>query len=278
MARQRRALADEVAAELRALIADRFAPGDRLPPEQQLAEQFDVSRTTLREAVLALWDEGLVDRKWGAGTFVREYKAPVAVGQGEVSTLPEMIRGAGAEPAIRAFNSHVGAPPAEVAQALGLDADSQAAYLQRTFTADGVPALVICDWLPPTLDGRDFDPTVFGDVDCELVTTLRDDYGCEIVRNEARLLAVAASEELAPLLDVPVGAPLLHAVQAATNRQEEIVIFSHVWYRTDVMDLRLVRTFKSGSHVHIHNVQVDGHQAATGGTSAGQLTVNREVP
>ncbi|HPG71585.1 MAG TPA: FCD domain-containing protein [Syntrophales bacterium] len=47
-----------------------FAPGERLPTEARLSEEFDVSRTVVREAIARLKAEGLVESRQGAGAFV----------------------------------------------------------------------------------------------------------------------------------------------------------------------------------------------------------------
>jgi GntR family transcriptional repressor for pyruvate dehydrogenase complex len=47
-------------------------PGDQLPPERELAEQFGVSRTAVREAVKALHEKGLVEAYPGRGTFITD--------------------------------------------------------------------------------------------------------------------------------------------------------------------------------------------------------------
>ena len=52
--------------------------GDRLPPERALAEQFGVSRTAVREAVMALTQKGLVVIHVGRGTFVTDGTSEVA--------------------------------------------------------------------------------------------------------------------------------------------------------------------------------------------------------
>jgi DNA-binding FadR family transcriptional regulator len=49
-----------------------FPPGGRLPPERELAERFDVSRPTVREAIIALEALGRVDVKTGSGIYVLE--------------------------------------------------------------------------------------------------------------------------------------------------------------------------------------------------------------
>jgi len=59
----------------RKLIADlhsgRYAPGDRLPAERELAIEYNVSRPTVREAVIALEVQGLVEVRVGSGAYVK---------------------------------------------------------------------------------------------------------------------------------------------------------------------------------------------------------------
>ena len=62
-------VADQLAAEIR---RGGLAPGDRLPTEARLVEQFGVSRTVVREAVSRLKSLGLVDSRQGSGVFVRQ--------------------------------------------------------------------------------------------------------------------------------------------------------------------------------------------------------------
>jgi len=57
-----------------AIEAGRWAVGDRIPSERELASQFDVSRMTLRQAIQTLVDEGILERRVGAGTFVANQK------------------------------------------------------------------------------------------------------------------------------------------------------------------------------------------------------------
>lgn len=67
----RTSIYEDIVAQLRAMI-DRgeLTPGDRLPSERTLAEQFSVSRNTVREAIKALSEQGMLESRQGAGTFV----------------------------------------------------------------------------------------------------------------------------------------------------------------------------------------------------------------
>jgi GntR family transcriptional regulator, transcriptional repressor for pyruvate dehydrogenase complex len=66
-------LYEEIVKQLVELInKGTLKPGDRLPPERELAGQFHVSRTAIREALRALELMGFIDSKVGGGTFIRQ--------------------------------------------------------------------------------------------------------------------------------------------------------------------------------------------------------------
>jgi GntR family transcriptional repressor for pyruvate dehydrogenase complex len=66
-------LYEEVAARIRDLIADgELRPGQALPSERRLAEQFKVGRAVIREAIRQLEVSGLVESRHGGGNYVRE--------------------------------------------------------------------------------------------------------------------------------------------------------------------------------------------------------------
>jgi len=65
-------LPEEVASRLEQLIVKQLQPGDKLPPERRLAEMFQVSRSSIRDAIRRLELMGLVEPRQGAGTVVRD--------------------------------------------------------------------------------------------------------------------------------------------------------------------------------------------------------------
>ena len=63
---------EHIVDQIHALIREgRWAPGDQIPPERELAERFRVSRTSVREALRALEMQGIIESRQGGGTFVR---------------------------------------------------------------------------------------------------------------------------------------------------------------------------------------------------------------
>lgn len=77
-----------VADELRAaILAGRYPAGRRLPAERELAEQFNVSRPTIREAVIALELQNIVEVRLGAGVYVLEPGTNSRAGSGPELTI-----------------------------------------------------------------------------------------------------------------------------------------------------------------------------------------------
>ncbi|MGH8035604.1 MAG: FadR/GntR family transcriptional regulator, partial [Lysobacterales bacterium] len=86
-----------LAAQLLALIAQgEFKVGERLPSERALAERFDVSRTSVREATIALELQGVVEVRGGSGIYVTQAPStPTAASAFTLETGPgpfELLR------------------------------------------------------------------------------------------------------------------------------------------------------------------------------------------
>lgn len=80
-------LYEDVANRIRERIrTEQWRTGERLPPEAELAQKFDVSRSTVREAVRCLQIEGLLRSKAGSGTFVAD-NAPVILQTRELAAI-----------------------------------------------------------------------------------------------------------------------------------------------------------------------------------------------
>lgn len=97
---RRRRLSDQVADDLKnRLVADGLKQGDRFPTEADLAEEYGVSRTVVREAGRILVERGLVDIRPGRGMVVadlggemlsRQLQLMLEVGQGSFDHLMEV--------------------------------------------------------------------------------------------------------------------------------------------------------------------------------------------
>src|SRR5215475_6532589 len=94
---ERKTLTEIAQQELRqAITGGTFRPGSQLPTEAELCEMLGVSRTVVREALRVLEDDGLVARRHGVGTFVRNH--PILKNLNFNFGITEMIDSAGLKP------------------------------------------------------------------------------------------------------------------------------------------------------------------------------------
>jgi GntR family transcriptional regulator len=145
MAKIQRRLSFRVRDELVARIANgSIVPGAKLPPEPELAEELGVSRSTLREALRSLEDDGFVTRTSGAGTYAT--RRPRARNNLDVNFgVTEAIRVAGMRPGTQRSAIGTAAATDEQAAALDLEVGDPVIVLERVRTADDHPVVLSTD-------------------------------------------------------------------------------------------------------------------------------------
>jgi len=129
-----------------ALDAGEWRPGDRLPPERELAARYGCSLITVRRALDELTRERRLTRSRGRGTHVlapvidRNLQAPL--------TFPEEMRRLGLVPSTRLVAARPEPAPEAVADALRIEPGSPTVYLERLRLASGTPMLLEMVHLP----------------------------------------------------------------------------------------------------------------------------------
>lgn len=111
-------------------------PADALPPERDLAEQFAVSRITVRKAIDGLVSEGFLTRKQGSGTYVSNR---VEKHFSKLTSFTEDMIARGRSPASTWLGRSRGAVTPEEALTMGLSPGTPVFRLQRLRFADGTP-------------------------------------------------------------------------------------------------------------------------------------------
>src|SRR5579875_1314564 len=114
------------------LSPGRFRPGDRLPPEQELAGMLGVSRGTLRSALRRLEERGEIVRRQGSGTFVGSMGPPRGVLSGGLRVDSYTLWTASGGYSIRELTIESGDPGETAARALDIEPGGTATHLWRT--------------------------------------------------------------------------------------------------------------------------------------------------
>lgn len=126
-----------------------YAPGTALPTEEALVQLFGASRATVRRALADLALEGLVQRRHGLGTFVREGPAP-GPGMASLSFIDE-LRHMGQQTDVRVVTLESALPSPAVRAFLQLPAGQPAVRSVRVRMAGKVPLMITEAWVPPDL-------------------------------------------------------------------------------------------------------------------------------
>jgi GntR family transcriptional regulator len=153
MADQSKYKYEEIEEDLRQRIrSGEFAPGKKLPKEEDLATSYDASRNTIRQAIEQLTRDGLVAKRQGQGTFVTikvkvdpfvtvlSTKALGIDGGGlEGATYLSEVRGQHREPSSSGPQVLVQVCPEEIALRLGIEPGSDVISRHQKRYIDGVP-------------------------------------------------------------------------------------------------------------------------------------------
>jgi GntR family transcriptional regulator len=211
-----------------ALDAGEFAPGDRLPPERELAARYGCSLITVRRALSELVREQRLERTRGRGTFVLHPRVELDFG-GSQSFASEM-QSRGRDPETRVVAARPESAGEAVAAALGLESGSPTLYLERLRLADGEPLLLEQVHLPaerfPGLLASDLEHN-------SLYELLTERYGARIVRAREAIEPVLLRRREAELLDQPAGRPALLVEGTAYTADDVPVEFARSFVRGD---------------------------------------------
>ncbi len=218
----------EIADDLRARVRT-AAPGSLLPSESELSREFAASRVTIRRALEVVREDGLIAARQGFGWFVST--EPVRQSLERLGTIESQLETSGRDPARRVLDFSFESPPPHVRKLLGA---TKALRVKRVSLADGEPFAVVTVWCPAALGQK----LSMDEVERRPFSELID---VELRGATQTIGADSADAELAALLAVPVGAPLLKCQRVTTDLDGNPVLVSEHYFpahRTEfVVDL-----------------------------------------
>lgn len=138
-------LAEQLAA---AIDNGTLKPGDPFENELSLAGRLDLSRPTVRRAIIELVTRGLLVRRRGIGTTVAQ---EVIHRRHELTSLYEDLAGQGHTPLTEVLEFNTESIDHRAAHALGLPLEQPLVFLQRLRSTEEGPTAVLKNWLPPNL-------------------------------------------------------------------------------------------------------------------------------
>jgi GntR family transcriptional regulator len=237
MVRDRRSLPLQVSEEIRVMLSGGgLHPGDQLPTEAELAGRFDVGRTTIREALKLLEQDGLVDVRHGLGRFVAALPSVVRPVT-SLESVTEMMTHLGYVVTNRVLSVTEGPASDEEAQELQLSQGATVIRLERLRLQGEDPLIYSVDVLPADLlsgpsSGRDWTGSLLDVLDHE---------GFRVVSASAQIRAVMLPRSIRRRAGLDSSRPWLLMVQLNVTEVGRPVIYSRDYHRGDAFTFHVLR-------------------------------------
>ena len=204
-------------------------PGDRLPSEESLAREYGVSRVTMREAMRRLHAQGYVARLRGRGTFVAERVQP-SVSSTKFTGLLEDYYTEIQRVQVKSVQILEVPAPARVADALGIAARAPVTIVRRVRFLDNAPLALTTNYMTVDYGRRLREEDLYR---LPLVQIFEQMLGVVFGEAVQTIEATFATDEVAGLLDVPFGAPILHVERVMRDEAGAPVEVVMSCYRAD---------------------------------------------
>lgn len=229
----------QVRIELLGMIqSTKLKPGDRLPPENELAQAYKVSRQTIRQAIGLLAAEDLVERTPGRGTTICKERNRLMffLDQSFAQQILEM----GMKPHSEVLRKKITTVDGTAPSSLQAKKGCQALKLIRLRFGDDIPigvqyTTIVTD-LCPDLHMQDFTKE-------SLYSLLLKRYRLPIGRIDQAVSAVMPDEWHKNLLKIPDIAPLLHVITTAYLENDEPIEASSSYYRADRYEFSISKDY-----------------------------------
>lgn len=204
-------------------------PGEKLPPEEVLADELEVSRPTINKAISLLVRKSLVFQERGKGTFIRGKEVKLTLMQ-ELTSFGEVFK----RQNIR-FHTEVLALRKEeakkdIANRLEMKEGDIVVYLKRLRYVEKEPILLSESYLPydlfPGLENKDFTKN-------SLYSLLEKKYNVPVIKTERCVRAVKALDEEAHFFRIPIGEPVIQLEGVAFSTKNLKVEYFNTRLRGD---------------------------------------------
>lgn len=210
-----------------------YKPGERFPGESQLSRDYDLARSTVRETLRALENQGLIRMVPNRGAFVSNTEAKRWALQVTQGFLEPEAHSPDSAITTSVIHSGYDLAPGHVAKALGVDKSQEVFVLERVRQIDGKPAMHSTNWLPADVGAALMGKPVLEGT-ASLNQTLRA-LGFSIYSARRQVEAVAAPEDIAKLLRLKRNAPILMIRSVSRDENGRAFDYYCSYVRSDVV-------------------------------------------
>jgi len=209
-----------------------FVPGEQIPTEKDLCEAYQVSTITARQAILNLVNEGLIIRRQGKGSFVREELKNIKnirtlQLRGDINDIiPEGLK----KQEVKVLDIRKVLSPKKVANLLNIEEGQEVIQVRRTRSDHGIPVSYIKNYLPLEIGGKikKEDLCIY-----PMMGILRNRLKIPLTGGMQYVEAIIADYDIASALSISISSPILYLETIIFARQKKPVEFVQTFYRPD---------------------------------------------
>lgn len=209
---------------------------DKIPSERDLMEEYSVSRSTVRQAINALVDEGVLEKIHGRGTFVS--LRPMEEWLGNLSTFNEIIKEMGMNPSIKIIDKGFKPAPRKLAKLFGVE---ELYFLKRLRFANDTPISIEEQYYPAEigveLDKHDLNNAAIYDL-------LESSASVNLWEAEQVITGSMPTQEECVLLQIPATQSVLVTERMIFDLNDKPVEFEKSIIRADMYSFRIRLTRK----------------------------------
>ena|GEM_PF-1760186 len=204
-----------------------------------LCDRFNVSRATVREAITHLVTAGMVEKRWGTGTFVVESGSSSPFRFGSISQgIPGGLAITGGKVDILSFELTADAPDARRFPDFPTNATAR---LHRVFTLDGKPVVAVRDHLVAEFGGVPVDLADACSVGVQ-VPELLGDVGVDLTKLDLDLRAAMLGADEMAMFGLGEPEPVIHGEGVGRDAKDRVILYVTSTYRTNILQPRITAT------------------------------------
>lgn len=205
-----------------------FKPGDKIPSENQLCVDYEVSRTTARQAITDLVNNGKLVRTQGRGTYVADRPSDRLLYR--LTGFSSDMKKQGFNPSSKVLEFRVIIPTIEIAKILQINPSEAVIFIKRLRFIDGQLMGMEISNLPfkyfTTLSKEEIEKG-------SLYEVLIRDFDTMPTRAVMEFESIRCDEELCNLLESPPEIPILHISDMTYDQNDRLFEYTHTYYRGD---------------------------------------------
>lgn len=210
---------------------EEYKSDETIPSERELIEQFKVSRITIRKAIDELVNEGYLYKIQGKGTYVKSDSHNQDLFS--ITSCTEDVKNLGMTPSRKVITSEIIKTDIKRSKILNISPNDSLFKLARVLYADNEPLNYTRTYLPiklfPKIEEIDFREESLYDV-------ISNKYNTKITRAIRTIEAISAKEDIAEMLEIEDGVPIILfncTTYGIQNGKEIPIEYFKCYYRTD---------------------------------------------